>query len=459
MPPTRFKWYNLHMKTYTSFNFDSYRLDVDSRTIYLNYSFTDGPTFTEHIVLPSTLPLEEANNPALDQALFALHLAGGVSYYKAFCPPRINVHSGRLSREQADFWNYFYTHGLGEFFFQNKIDFRGLVQFPAAAATATALPPTALPDRPRRALTPFGGGKDSVVTMELLRSQNVEQTLFRVNAHHFIDRLADKTSLPLLQVSRRIDRTILTLNAEGAYNGHVPITGYIGFLTVVVAMLGGYDSVWFSNERSADYGNVRYLDMDVNHQWSKSLDAEQHQRTYITRFITGNVLFGSLLRPLSELKIASLFAKYPHYFDTTTSCNVNWKLLNTNPKDTAWCGACYKCAFIFALYAAMLPADSVIHMYGKNMFNDAQLLSTFRQLWGAEGIKPFDCVGTPQEMQAAMYLASKKPAFAPTLAVQDFTTHVLPAIKDPEALVAAALKDDVTGVPNYILAMLNEALS
>lgn len=434
------------MITPKRFIFDSYELDERSHAIHLHYSFDDEIKFTETLPLPANLPLDHATSPDAQRALFALHLAGGVSYYKAFCSPSVEVRSGELNQDQAAFWHTFYTHGLGEFFYQNQIGFRGLINFPIASEQKPLEKiETAMP---AKTLLPFGGGKDSVVTMQILASHGIDLTLFRLRGHHYINELADIANLPMLTVERQLDPQLFELNKQGAYNGHVPITGYITFLSIVVALLGDFDSVAFSNERSADYGNVDYLGMKVNHQWSKSLHAEQIQTRYIADFITNKVHYINPLRPLSELKIAELFADYPNYFAHTTSCNQNWLILDKDPHQGAWCGRCYKCAFIFALYAAMLPNNTVVSMYGKNMFDDKALLTTYRQLWGAEGMKPFDCVGTPEEMQAAMYLALKKPFFANTFIGQEFARTV--KLDDPERLVKEMLQPDFDGVPAII---------
>lgn len=440
------------MDTYRQFIFESYELDTTNRRILLHYSFDDSLQLTETLPLPPELPLERANDPDIQRALFALHLAGGVSYYKSFIPKEIVVKSGQLSPEQAAFWNEFYTKGLGEFFYQNHIDFRGLVNFPATSQDAPLLKTgTSLP---LKTLVPFGGGKDSVVTMEILLDNNVNMTLFRLRHHRYIERLAAITHLPMLTVERTLDPQQPQLKLQGGLRGHIPITGYITFLTIVICLLGEFDSVAFSNERSADYGNVEYLGMQVNHQWSKSQEAELLQTAYIASYITNKVQYLNPLRPLSELKIAQMFAKHPKYFAHTTSCNVNWKMLNNNPGNTAWCGQCYKCCFIFTLYAAELPNDTVVTMYGKNLFADAALLDKFRELWGAKPIKPFDCVGTPEEMKAAMYQATKKPAFANTIIGQDFIKNVWHTIPDPEALTAAVLKPDFSGVPRAMRELL-----
>lgn len=444
------------MDTYRQFIFESFALDTANRHIKLSYSLDDSIRFTETLPLPAGLPLDAADTPDVQRALFALHLAGGVSYYKTYCPREIVIKNGQLGPKQAAFWNEFYTKGLGEFFYQNQIDFRGLVNFPATGKDEPL--PAAAPGLPLKTLVPFGGGKDSVVTMEILLDNNVNMTLFRLRGHHYIDRLAEITRLPMLTVERQLDPQIFDLNKQGALNGHVPITGYITFLSIVAGLLGGYDSVAFSNERSADFGNVEYLGMAVNHQWSKSIEAEKLQTGYIRQFVTTKVQYLNPLRPLSELKIAQMFAKHPKYFVHTTSCNQNWLMLDKNPGGGAWCGQCYKCCFIFALYAAMLPDDTVVKMYGKNLFADESLLQKFRQLWGAEAIKPFDCVGTPEEMKAAMYEATKKPVFANTAVGQDFIKNVWHTIADPEKLVRDTLKPDFTDVPRTTRELLQGAI-
>lgn len=448
------------MDTYDRFIFDSYKLDTSTRQIHLRYRFDDAIRFTETLTLPADTPIEHAENPDVKRALFALHLVGGISYYKAFCPPTIQVDSGKLNAQQAAFWDEFYTQGLGEFFYRNHIDFHGLVNFPTDPDAPQNLTPNELP-APRKALVPFGGGKDSQVTVELLKRHGINITLFRMQPHHFITDMAKLNALSLLQVSRALDPQLFELNAKGALNGHVPITGYITFLTIVVALLHGFDSVFFSNERSSDYGNVEYLGMQVNHQWSKSNEAEHMMRGYIEQFITKKTQYLNTLRPLSELHIAKIFTREPRYFTHVTSCNRNWlwNKLDANPSAPRWCGECEKCAFVFALFAAFLPLNQVEGIFNKNLFNDARLLPFYRQLWGAEAFKPFECVGTPKETKAALYLATRQADYAETAVGKGFIAEVLPTIPDPEALVQQALTPDYTDVPAYVANMVKKEVS
>ena len=429
------------MQSYNRFIFDSYDLDISNHTIKLNYSLDDQINFTENLLLPSSLNLEQPNS-IVTAALFGLHLAGGVSYYKLFLPKTIEIRSGELSHQQADFWNALYRHGLGEFFYHNNIDFRDLIHFPVTATTEIQQTTITRVGVPKRALVPFGGGKDSIVTSELLKTRGIPQTLFRVRSHPFITKLAQTANLQLLEIERILDPQLTKLNAAGAYNGHVPVTAYISFLSVVTALLGGYDAVIFSNERSSSYGNLDYLGMTINHQWSKGLEFETSMRTYISNYITPSVAYDNLLRDTSELKIAKLFSQYPQYFEQATSCNRNWTILSTMPDTSRWCGKCPKCAFSFALFSAYLPASELIKMFGLNLLENQMLLPLYQELWGEKGFKPFECVGTPEETQAALYLAGKNPDFASSFIIRAFNASSLPNISHPEQLVSGLLSTE-----------------
>ena len=144
------------MKTYDSFIFESFDIDTNTRQIKLNYSFDDELHFTETITLADDAPLGKADSPDVTRALFALHLAGGASYFKAFAPKKIEVRSGTLSGEQVDFWNEFYTKGLGEYFYQNKMDWHGFIRFPVTQGTSNTLPHHSLHAVPKNVLVPFG---------------------------------------------------------------------------------------------------------------------------------------------------------------------------------------------------------------------------------------------------------------------------------------------------------------
>lgn len=400
-------------------------MDPVNRRINLRYTLEDSASgkspvrFEETIDLPMDRALAKCDRGTLNRALFALHMIGGISYYKTCCPKNIAVRSGSLTTDQAAFWKDVYENGLGEFFYRNNIDFRDLIRFPAGAETPrrkTAMP---VPPPGEATLVPVGGGKDSVVTIELLKAANVPLTLLRMGAHPIIDAVAKLSGQSMLTVQRTLSANLMELNKQGALNGHVPITAYLSFLTVTVGVLYGYRTVVMSNEASANIGSLMFFGKEINHQWSKSLEFERMLQEQLASIVPGFRHF-SLLRPLSELGVVKLFTAVPQYLPVATSCNANWKIAAEKRAATKWCGECPKCAFVFALYAAFLPKDALLKIFGKNLYAEDALLPTFKQLLGLEGTKPFECVGTPEETRAAFLLAHQRGDLEDTAAMALF---------------------------------------
>ena len=127
---------------------------------------------------------------------------------------------------------------------------------------------------PERCLVPIGGGKDSLVTAELLNEAGVDFTLFSLRDAGLIADTSAIVGRPRIVVERMIDPQLFALNEAGALNGHVPITAYISFVTAVCAVLYGYKYLVYSLEKSANYGQVIFHGMDINHQYSKSEEFE-----------------------------------------------------------------------------------------------------------------------------------------------------------------------------------------
>ena len=449
--------YSLHviMKTYNTFHFSGYSWNHHAGKISLRYALDNRVDFEEIILLPERVSddLLKAKAWEIERMLFALHIIGGISYYKTALPTSIHIASGALSKAESGFWHDVYEHGLGEFFFRNNIDFRGLIKFPLgkrdpkdpltnpiARVRTLTHQYRPKPIREQRLLVPIGGGKDSLVTVELLRNAGAKVTLLRMGSHPIIDELADIAGLPMLTIKRTLAPALFDLNAKGALNGHVPITAYLSVLATLTAIVYDFDGVVMSNERSANEGSVSFKGMDINHQWSKSIDFEKAFRTFLRESIGTSTEYFSLLRPLSELKVAEIYAKTSTYFTTATSCNRNWKILDDEPMAGRWCCECPKCAFVYAILAAWLPAETMQRMFGRNLFADASLVPLYRELLGVEHFKPFECVGTPEETKAAMLMAMKKPGYSDTAVMRMFVDNVLPSIAHPESLIEKCLK-------------------
>ena len=387
-----------------TFIFKSVSYAPEDKCISLVYAYADqdeaGPEFVEKITFPNAKErLSEEENGALEKVMRGLHLAAGISYYKAYCSKNIRVDNHTLTKEEADFFYKFYLHGLGEFAVENNIDLRNVIFFPVTSNHHLAASEIELS---RQAVVPIGGGKDSIVSLETVKAANKSHRMIAINAGKPILDVMDKANSdnPIL-IKRVLDKQLFELNEKGAMNGHVPITGILSFIMACGAILYGYDTVVMSNEGSANEGNMEFAGIEVNHQYSKSLEFEQDFERYIRRFALKNFHYFSLLRPLSETGIAALFSKNHQYFDTFKSCNRNFHI-DEGVRKYGWCCNCPKCQFVFLALSPFIARDRLNQIFGKNMLDDENQEDGFRELCGLKGHKPFECVGEIEECRMIM---------------------------------------------------------
>jgi hypothetical protein len=324
-------------------------------------------------------------------------------YWKATLAPEIVIKAGKLSAEQISFWENLYTKGLGEFFYINQIDFRNILHITSDASAPEIAPSASAASG--KILVPLGGGKDSLVTGELLKEQKKEFSWFELEPLEFGEELRKISGVTsTVQIGRSVEKNfapIVELVKAGAPNGHVPITATYIFSAVLAAKIFGYSDAVLSLERSAEEGNVQYLGETINHQYSKSLEFEKMAHDYVKKYIDPAITVFSLVRPLYEIQIVEKFSRFPQYFPYFVSCN-------RNLKHGAWCGECAKCAFMFAALMAFLPVEEVVGIFKKNLFEDVVLVPLYKELTGEGEVKPFDCVGTFEENKLALYLAGKQ---------------------------------------------------
>lgn len=393
------------MKTAPLFHFLDCSLELKTATAKLRYRAAE-TVFEEVFVFPPPpAPPGEERLAAAERCLRLLHLAAGVSYYKALFPERLKVEGPPLSQDAADFFGNFYRKGLAEFAYRNALSLAGRTSFPAGRETPSPRSSLALP---RHTLVPCGGGQGSIVTLEALKQLGEPLSAISVNCHPAARRAAEVAGVPLLCVERQLSPQLMQLNRQGAWNGHVPVTGILSFAFVLLALLHGFDTIVMSNERSADEGNLQLPEGEVNHQWSKSREFEVAFQKLLQAEVCTGLRYFSLLRPCHELQVARLFAAplFAPYRKIFLSCNRAFR--QDAPRDASWCGDCDKCRFMFLILAAFLPRQETEAIFKGSLLCPEQLPG-FEALLGLKGDKPFDCVGTVAESRAALArLASRE---------------------------------------------------
>lgn len=352
--------------------------------------------------------------------LFQLGMAELVSYWKATASPVVEIHCPagvRMDEEAVAFWKKLYFNGLGEYFYLNglhEVTQAGFMTIrvraaadnpsfgaedPAASAAQAVSTAVEMPLSPR-VIVPIGGGKDSVVTWEVLAHTQADGAdgllpliLNPRGATLACCAAGGKTEEGIAVLNRRLDPLLLELNAKGFLNGHTPFSALLAFATLLIAAMSGRRYIALSNESSANESTVP--GSKVNHQYSKSFEFEADFRRYVAAYVSPSFYYFSFLRPLSELAIARIFSDLKVYHAVFKSCNVG-------SKRDVWCGHCAKCLFAYIIFSPFLPQSELERIFGRNLLADASMLPLLQELAGETPVKPFECVGTVAEVNWAL---------------------------------------------------------
>ena len=397
------------MKTYSSlrvahptFLYKNYDYEIKNGSILVTYSFEieNLSEFSPTWVFPFEGEIVEKSDATLDEMIFNLGMAELISYWKITCSPKVEILCHPLTGEQIKWWKKLYYHGLGEFFYLNNIN--ADETFMRISAPASFKFPEESHRFLKGNLIPVGGGKDSNVTMELLRDFSDINRPYIINPRGATVESVIKGGYEgkALTAKRTLDSEMLRLNKEGYLNGHTPFSAIVAFSSIITAYVNNLKYVVLSNESSANESTV--ADSTVNHQYSKSFEFEKDFNDYEKTFIKSGVYYFSMLRPLSEYQIASYFARLKKYHAVFRSCN---KGSHTN----VWCADCPKCLFVYLILSPFLTNEELCEIFGRDMANDENLIPTLNQLIGHEtGEKPFECVGSRDEINFAICEAIKK---------------------------------------------------
>lgn len=389
-----------------SFVYKNYSLTENNGEILIRYDFymENGAEFHPEIRIPTeNLNIVNAfDSECAQRIVFALGMVELVSYWKCACPPKVYVDCGYLDSFDIRWWKRLYFGGLGEFHYINGIcadeeNFMDIVcrcehkDYPAFEYKSTV-----------KNLITVGGGKDSAVTTDLLKDFRDDNIFFTVNDQEARTQTVLKAGYGedrIVKTYRTIDKNLLELNAKGYLNGHTPFSAIVAFLSLYCAYLTGAENIVLSNESSANESNIK--GSKVNHQYSKSFAFEEDFRKYTEKNIMNEISYFSLLRPFNELQIAKYFAKCSAFLPVFRSCN-------RGSKKNIWCGKCAKCLFVFIMLSPFIAYSELVKVFGNDMLNDEEMTKDFDGLVGISGIKPFECVGTPEEIKLALFLLDRK---------------------------------------------------
>ncbi len=395
------------------FVYDSFAVKRDADRLELSFRFRlePGIVFTPTIAIESigSSRIDSLSGAVVERMAFHLGLIEMISYWKTACPAEVIIEAGALDEWQLRWWKDLWLRGMGEFFYVNQIDFRSpdylkiSARKPGAADSGESHAGT---NPARRSLVLVSGGKDSALTLNAMREAGEDFNCLLLNPPPSAAEVAAIAgcTAPII-VRRTLDPRMLELNGQGYLNGHTPFSALLAILGLTCAVLFDYDRVVVSNERSSDEGNVRFLGVEINHQYSKTLAFETAMREYARAYLAPGVSYFSILRPLFELQVCRLFARCREYFTAFKSCN-------RGQKEGLWCGRCPKCLSVYICLAPFLAPDELFSIFGADLFEWTGAMPLIRSLLGIEGPKPFECVGTRDELLVGLFLSVKRRAAA-----------------------------------------------
>ena len=390
----------MYRQKYPNFIYHSFEIADDNEELSIKFHFEiEGlkEFFPTIRILKKQYFKNNIDKNILNNLVFHIGLIEMISYYKATLSKSIIIECGTLSDEQIEFFKKLMFNGLSELMYRNNISISKDELFDMKFTSDITY---SYEDNNNYSgyLIPIGGGKDSIVTLENLPIDLERDLVISMNPKDPHISCATTRGFSLdrfVEVYRTIDRGIIELNNEGFINGHTPLSALISFVTYLVAYLTGKKYIVLSNESSANDANIPGT--NVNHQYSKSYEYENDFREYSNKYLKLNIEYFSFLRGLNEIEITKLFSKYEKYHNIFKSCN-----LGSKETPWIWCNNCPKCMFVYTILSPFIEEDKLTNIFGENLFNKESLKETFIDLTGNGKLKPFECVGTKEEVGYAI---------------------------------------------------------
>lgn len=395
-------------KKYKEFIFENYLIQRDSDGLKVEFIYKIDQYEFKPILFVNKKDItnEDIDDNFLKKLIFNFGIINGINYYKLTCSEEYIIKCGYLSDEQKEFFKKLYYNGLAELLYKNGLDI-SYENFLKITTTGQEILSTKIVDKFAGNLIPVGGGKDSIVTLELLKSEKQQNNIFFYRRDIYPEDLASKNTILTAGYSDNdvrtfnitLDKLMLNLNKEGFYNGHVPLSSCLAFAALITAYLNNKKYIVLSNEASANESNV--VGKNINHQYSKSYEFEKDFREYTATYLTPHIEYFSLLRCWNEFQIVKEFLKEPKYLEVFRSCNIG-------AKKNEWCSNCPKCLYVTIMLYPFIGSKGIKNIFGIDMLDNIKYKDILIGLISTQFDKPFECVGTKEEIDYALKLCVEK---------------------------------------------------
>lgn len=377
---------------YPKFIYEDFKVEEINNELVCTFYFNIPGLVEFNPVMKFPINRNDYDKELVNYLVFHIGLIELVSYFKCTCSFNVEIKAGYIDQDQINWFKKLYYYGLGEFMYVNNIDCK-LEDLMSITCTSNRKFSFNTNYNGSGNMLAIGGGKDSIVSLNLLKGMDNLGVMINPKAPG-ID-ACNKAGINYYGITRILDRKIIDINNQGYLNGHTPFSSLVAFTTFLAAYLNNKKYIVLSNEGSANEPTV--LGTKINHQYSKTYEFECDFDSYTKKYFNIDIKYFSLLRPIKEIQIVYLFTKFREYFDIFKSCNVGSKSIPWK-----WCCNCPKCLFVYIMLEAFLSKEEVIDIFGSNVLDNKDLEKEFIELIGESETKPFECIGTIEEVRYAM---------------------------------------------------------
>lgn len=169
-------------KEYPKFLYNDYKIFEDENKIYIEYEFEieNLSKFNPKIeILKKNFKFKDINSDVVKNIVFSMGMVEAISYFKATCSPQFFIKCGKLNEFQERWFKKLFYVGLGEFRYINNINISNddWVEF---ISEGEEIKVQEQADDLSGIIIPVGGGKDSNVTLDLLKDYKKDSLVFRI---------------------------------------------------------------------------------------------------------------------------------------------------------------------------------------------------------------------------------------------------------------------------------------
>ena len=171
------KFEELRIK-YPDFIYEKYEIKENNNNYEITFYFNipNLTTFEPKLIIEKN-NIKNTNKSFIEYLVFNIGLVELISYIKCTCSKNIKINCGYLDEYQIKWFKKLYYNGLGEFLYRNNINIKEEELF--NITTTQEKKEFNVEYNGQGNLIPVGGGKDSNVTLELLKEE--DNTCFIIN--------------------------------------------------------------------------------------------------------------------------------------------------------------------------------------------------------------------------------------------------------------------------------------